>query len=398
LVFLSQKEQTMTIKFLWRIPVHGDGRRAHQLHTRGEWNDLVAGQAPQRLAPRFGDADFGYYDYIEQVAKAADLAGFHGALIPAFPFTEEPWVLAAALARQTQQLRLLIAIQPWFIHPAYASQMAASLQRLSSGRVEWNVISGGGGSQQKSYGDFVDHDRRYQRTAEFLQFVKGYSKQQPFDFKGEFFSVEQGGLIAPMNQYPIPRLWLAGASAAALHVAGQHADVHLTWAEPIEQQKQQIEQSQQFLALHYPQRQISYGIRIDILARPTYEQAVDELKQIYQSDAKPGPRFASRDSESIGAQRQSALAEGKQFEQLFHGRHFWGGMSALRGGPNGILVGSYQQVAAYLQQYIEIGVSHFILASNPHLEEAYRVAEEVLPLIQRSAVKAEVKPQPAAVK
>ncbi|WP_228143800.1 hypothetical protein, partial [Acinetobacter baumannii] len=28
------------------------------------------------------------------------------------------------------------------------------------------------------------------------------------------------------------------------------------------------------------------------------------------------------------------------------------------------------------------GVGHFILASNPHLEEAYRVAEEVLPLLR----------------
>ncbi len=133
----------MSVEFLWRIPVHGDGRRAHQLHTRGEWNQLTpAVQSPQRVAPQHENQLFAYYDYVEQVAKAADIVGFHGALIPAFPHTEEPWVLASALARETKRLRLLIAIQPWFIHPAYASQMAASLQRLSQGRVEWNVISG----------------------------------------------------------------------------------------------------------------------------------------------------------------------------------------------------------------------------------------------------------------
>lgn len=40
-----------------------------------------------------------------------------------------------------------------------------------------------------------------------------------------------------MNQYNVPRLWLAGASDAALQVAGRHADIHLTWGEPVDQQK-----------------------------------------------------------------------------------------------------------------------------------------------------------------
>ncbi|MFU8926565.1 LLM class flavin-dependent oxidoreductase [Acinetobacter puyangensis] len=372
----------MSVEFLWRIPVHGDGRRAHTAHSRGEWNQLQPGQTPKRVAPQFNDAQFAYYDYIEQVAKAADIVGFHGALIPAFPHTEEPWVLASALARQTKNLRLLIAIQPWFINPAYASQMAASLQRLSNGRVEWNVISGGGGSQQKSYGDFINHDQRYARTSEFLEFVKGYSHHAPFDYDGKFFRVEQGGLHDPMNQYPLPRLWLAGASEAALHVAGQHADIHLTWAEPVAQQKQVIEHAKAFFAQYYPDKKVRFGIRIDILARPTYEQAVQELKQMHESVDPQQQGFARGDSESVGAKRQKALSEGKQFDDLFISANFWAGMSNVRGGPNGILVGSYEQVAERLQAYIEIGVEHFILASNPHLEEAYRVGEEVLPLLK----------------
>ena len=49
----------MSVEFLWRIPVHGDGRRAHQLHTRGEWNQLgPAVQSPQRVAPQHQDELF----------------------------------------------------------------------------------------------------------------------------------------------------------------------------------------------------------------------------------------------------------------------------------------------------------------------------------------------------
>ncbi len=65
--------------------------------------------------------------------------------------------------------------------------MAASLQRLSQGRVEWNVISGGGGAQQRAYGDFIEHDQRYARTNEFLEFVKGYSPPCTFQLRWKVF-------------------------------------------------------------------------------------------------------------------------------------------------------------------------------------------------------------------
>ncbi|MNY75461.1 Alkanesulfonate monooxygenase [compost metagenome] len=54
-------------------------------------------------------------------------------------------------------------------------------------------------------------------------------------------------------------------------------------------------------------------------------------------------------------------------------------MSILRGGPSCGLIGSHQQIADRLAEYVKAGASNFILASNPHLEEAYSVGEEVLP-------------------
>jgi alkanesulfonate monooxygenase len=102
---------------------------------------------------------------------------------------------------------------------------------------------------------------------------------------------------------------------------------------------------------------------------------------MYETIAVDGHAFERKDTESVGAKRQQALAQGNRFEDLFVSPNVWAGMSNVRGGPNCILVGSYEQVAERLQEYIDIGVGHFILASNPHLEEAYRVAEEVLPLV-----------------
>lgn len=382
----------MSVEFLWRLPVHGDGRRAHDRHTRGEWNN----QTETRIAPRDQDQDFAYIDYLSQVARAADIAGFHGALIPAFRHTEEPWMIAAALARETRRLRLLIAIQPWFIHPAYASQMAASLQRLSGGRVEWNVVTGGGGAAQQAYGDFIAHDERYERTNEFLTFVKGYSQGEPFSFHGKHYQVEAGGLKYPINQYPVPRIWLAGASDASMHVAATHADIHLTWGEPLAQQRLVIENTKRTFEKLGLERDVKFGIRIDILARETEEQAWAELKQMYATVSDDTRNFNGRrrnDSESVGAQRQQALRKGDRFEDLIVAPNIWAGMSAIRGGPGCVIVGSHEQVAERLAEYVDIGVNHFILASNPHLEEAYRVAEEVIPLV-RQAIKGNTKIAP----
>ncbi len=56
----------------------------------------------------------------------------------------------------------------------------------------------------------------------------------------------------------------------------------------------------------------------------------------------------------------------------------WPGFNPLRGGQTQSIVGSHQQVAERLDDLAQLGADAFILASTPHLEEAYRVGEEVL--------------------
>ena len=144
-------------------------------------------------------------------------------------------------------------------------------------------------------------------------------------------------------------------------------------------------------------RELGFGVRVDILARETEEQAWAELRQMYAtvSDTSRGfGRGGRRDSESVGAARQSALrGDSQKFDDLIVDRNAWAGMSAIRGGPGLVIVGSHEQVAQRLAEYVDIGVTQFILASNPHLEEAYRVAEEVLPLVD-GAIKSRQSVQP----
>jgi alkanesulfonate monooxygenase SsuD/methylene tetrahydromethanopterin reductase-like flavin-dependent oxidoreductase (luciferase family) len=47
----------------------------------------------------------------------------------------------------------------------------------------------------------------------------------------------------------------------------------------------------------------------------------------------------------------------------------------------GVLLGNPEQVAARMREYMDLGIDRFILTGYPHLEECYRFAELVFPLL-----------------
>ena len=59
--------------------------------------------------------------------------------------------------------------------------------------------------------------------------------------------------------------------------------------------------------------------------------------------------------------------------------NLWAGVGLVRGGAGTALVGSHTEVADRIAEYHELGIDEFILSGYPHLEEAYRVGEGVLP-------------------
>ena len=224
----------MTVDIYWRIGMEGDlASLRRPRHNRGDFDPI----GPDSITPglRGGESDgYRYIDHMAQVAKAAEISGFCGGLLPSFPMTDDPWVVSAALARETKAFRFMIAFQPGFLHPLQAARMSASLQRATNGRVVYNIITGGGGPAQLWWGDRVDHDDRYARTAEFLEVLKGGWTDQPFDYEGRFFAAKGASLPPPLARQPFPEIYFSGSSAAAIEAAGRQADYYLSWLEPFD--------------------------------------------------------------------------------------------------------------------------------------------------------------------
>ena len=374
----------MTIDIFWRIPTHGEpSSHRSRKPWRGDWfpgNDNLT-------KPGLGGGEDGttYIDYLAEIARAAEISGFQGGLIPYFPSTDEPWVISAFLARETKTFRFMIPFQTGFLNPVVAARKTASLQRATGGRALYNIITGGGGPQQLWWGDSVPHDDRYTRTTEFLDVVRGVWRGGPFSYQGKFYQVEEAGLPDPLSQEEFPEIYFSGSSDAALASASKHADYYLSWLEPFDALRDKFKRVKDRTdALG---RKIKTAVRVDILARPTEEEAWEEIRKGFANvDPAALARFqgTGEPSESVGAARQRDFRPTtiNSYKDLITEPNIFSGFSLLRGGQTQGIVGSYEQVAERLDDLVQLGADSFILASTPHLEEAYRVGEEVLPLVR----------------
>jgi alkanesulfonate monooxygenase len=377
-------------QFHWRIPVHGDkGDLSKNHYTRGTWGPAVDGNLTPTVAQGGQQPDqTPYHDYLLQVAKSAEISGFDGALIPSFPDSEDPWVISTAIARHTKSLRFMIAYQPNWFDPLQAAKASASLQRLSGGRLLFNIITGGGGPGQLWWGDRIAHDDRYDRTTEFLDVLRGVWGGGPFSYDGKFFKIQNARLPEPLAGQAWPELYFVGSSDAALAAQGKHADYDMTHLEPLENLKVKFARVKALAETHG--RRVKSAVRCNIIARPTPEEAWAEVRRAWELvdwDSREQRAAGRGRGDAVGSWR-AAPKRGSTVEDLIV-EDLWSGFGTLgsQGSPLGF-VGSYEQAAALIDKYISIGVEGFVLSSTPALEEALRVGEEVLPLVRGAQPKA----------
>ncbi len=377
------------LQFHWRIPIHGcKGDLAKAGYTRGTWGPLREGNLTPGLSSGKPDG-IPYHDYMLEVARAAELAGFDGALIPSFPDSEDPWVIASSVARRTKTLRFMIAYQPMWFDPLYAARASASLQRLSGGRLLFNIITGGGGPDQLWWGDKIAHDDRYVRTTEFLDVFKGVWSGHRFSYQGKFYKINEAELPYPLAGQVFPELYFVGSSDAALAAQGKHADYDLTHLEPRERLRIKFARVKELASKDG--RDVKPAVRFNIIARKTREEAWGVVRRAWAAldwDALEKKQAERKRGDAVGSFR-TPPKRGQSVEDLIV-EGLWSGFGALgsQGSPLGF-VGSYEEAAECIDGFIEMGVRGFILSSTPALEEAFRVGEEVLPLVKGSGFASE---------
>jgi alkanesulfonate monooxygenase len=347
------------MKLLWFIPTFGDGRY---------------------LASARGARDTNF-SYVRQIAQAVDELGYYGALLPTGRTCDDPWIVAASLIPLTRQMRFLVAIRPGLMSPTISARMVATFDRYSDSRLLLNVVTGGDPVELAGDGLHLKHEERYALTDEFLSIFRRVLAGEAVDHAGKYLDVHDAKLYRSGVQKPYPEIWFGGSSAAGHQVAAEHVDVYLSWGEPPADVASKLAEVQALAAARG--RTLRFGLRVHVIVRETEAEAwaaADDLVRYVTDESIAVAQKSFARFDSVGQRRMAELHSGRR-ESLEISPNLWAGVGLVRGGAGTALVGDPETVAARLHEYASLGIETFILSGYPHLEEAYRVAELLFPLL-----------------
>lgn len=357
----------MSLNIFWFIPTFGDSR-----------------YLGSKIESRVSD-----FDYVKQVAIAADTLGFDGVLVPTGRSCEDPFVVASSLIGVTQRLKFLVALRPGLLQPALAARISSTLDRFSNGRVAFNLVAGGDKEELEGDGLFQDSEERYEAAAEFIDLWKDILKasyeKNVVNFEGKHYKTVNSKLLYPPVQRPHPPLFFGGSSQKAHELAAQKVDLYITWGETPTAVKAKIEDVKAKAAKYG--RTVRFGIRLHIIVRETEAEAWEAAEKLISKldDEKiNASQKALTKLDSEGQRLMSALTnngKARTREELEISPNLWAGIGLVRGGCATALVGDPQTILKRINEYADLGIDTFVFSGYPHLEESFRVAELLFPLL-----------------
>jgi alkanesulfonate monooxygenase len=309
-------------------------------------------------------------------AQEADDLGVESLLMAQSYSLPDPLPLIGAMAHRTRRVKYILAYRPGLLSPTLFTQIVNTVSWMSEGRIALNLVAGISPVEQAYYGDFLAHDDRYARATEFLDILHRFWRgDTPLTYEGEHYRLKDAQLgLAPYTGRR-PEIYVSGASEPAQRMALAYGDCWFRYGDTPEKI---AEVTGRFL-----EQGREVGLRMQVLARPTRDQALADLAEVMSETDENHREFVSRfvaaaDSQAVrNSFRLAEQADGGWLSPLLYS-----GAVAYRGGPALCLVGSYAEVAAYLLEYKAAGVAQFIFSGWPARDEMRHFFTGVLPLVR----------------
>jgi alkanesulfonate monooxygenase len=323
-------------------------------------------------------------EYLTQVVQAAEDAGFINILVPTGTHCVDGWETAAAISMKTRKIKFLVAFRPGLVGPVFATQQANSLDYLTGGRISLNVVSGANQADLKRYGYHTPYDERYDLTEEFLEIVNLlWEEGDPVTFNGRFFQIEDAHVWPPRVTRPHPDIFVAGSSDPGKRVAARFGDVHVFFAYQPEVVAADIREVREMAEAYPRNKPLEFGVRHCVCVRETKEEARRAAESLAgdAADLANTSTWADsvRSAESTSQRRINEMASG---ESPWLTDTLYMGVNRVRAGGATMFVGTPEMVAAQFREYVDAGVTHFIMHGWPYLEEAEIFGREVMPLLK----------------
>lgn len=278
-------------------------------------------------------------------------AGYGSLFIPDLEVSPalDPMVLIAAIAQRTTRMQLGVGVLALpFRHPFQLAKTALSVSDVSGGRF---VLGVGAGQFKKDFdAEEVDMRTRGRMTDERLDLLRRLLDGDSVTYDGEFHHLVEVSVVRPISDPPAPPIWIGA-----------------TWNDGIAQKA--LERTAKWADGFYPHDTPAAG----------YKETRSQLDAMAESAGRDPSKIESACFFWMGMGESKAAAQ-EQAQKSLVTRY---GKDAWEVKPNnGYLLGSPDEVAETVQQYIDAGVTHFVLNSvalpERVLDDFERFASDVI--------------------
>ena len=270
------------------------------------------------------------YQALRRIWQDADRLGYHSASlydlinIP----TLECWTTLSALVAETQRLRVIpMVLANLYRPPALLANMAATLDVISSGRVELGIGAGGGRGDHLAAGyPFPSTAVRVNMLEESVEIIKRLWTESRVDFEGRYYTLKGASCEPKPVQQPYPPVLIGGhGEKYLLRAAARHADI------------------------------------CNIGSEMSLEKHQAKLK-VLEEHCRRADRDVSEIEVSHNTRVLIAESELELEQMISHGASETGtNVSNYRASLSNAVAGTPDQCIEHIQSYVDAGISYFFL-------------------------------------
>jgi F420-dependent oxidoreductase-like protein len=245
---------------------------------------------------------------------------FYGVATPAADDSLECWTLMAALARETSRIRFgtLVLCQS-YRNPALLAKMAATLDHVSGGRLEFGLGAGWYENEYRAYGyDFPPIGARLAQLEEALQICRLLWTEERASFAGRHYRIDDAWCNPKPLQRPHPPIMIGGGGEQVLlRLVARYADC---W---------------------------NFGGSVD-----EFRHKLGVLERHCAAGGRDPAAIEKSWFGNIIIEPTQAALDARLAKRAARGHAEAYGLNAMVGTP--------EQIAARIREYVALGVTHFI--------------------------------------
>lgn len=275
----------------------------------------------------------------------------------------DAWSILAALGAVTSKVGLCGSVKPGFRSPFLVARMLDTLTKISERRLGMNIVCGWWKEEFDLSGvDWLDHDGRYDRAADFLRSI--YSLFQPpaiaSDATASGAANDGNGrftLSAPsygLDPKALPEIWIAGHSDRAVQMAAEWGHCLFLNGMSDDELKKRIETARQ--EANRWGRTLQIAANAYVIATESTEQSRQRWKSVISRRNSDTIDFFRRVIGSSGAAAWAALGE----EQM---------VDSNAGFELG-LIGSFEDIRNRLPKLEALGLNRIVCQFDDPMRDA----------------------------